>query len=89
MRPAELAILRSAEDSHSGLPQDFRAPAIGRIFARAADRHLATSIAANGATIIATSTPMMPRGILLLLPPPEEQRENCRAWRIAAGQRRG
>jgi hypothetical protein len=67
MRPAALAILRSAEDSHSGLPQ-ISAPRRSAAYSRVRLIAICTSIAASGATIMATSTPMKPSGLLLLPP---------------------
>ena len=70
MRCAAAAIFFRAEASHSGLPQ-ISAPRRSAEYSRVRLIAICTSMAASGATITATSTPMSPSGLLFsrLLPP--------------------
>ena len=71
MRSALFAILASADASQSGWPQ-ISAPRRSAEYSRVRLIAICTIAAASGATIIATSTPMMPSGLLLSRLPPKK-----------------
>jgi hypothetical protein len=72
MRCARRGDLVSAEASHSGWPQ-ISAPRRSAEYSRVRLIAICTRAAASGATIIATSTPTKPSGLLLSRLPPKKK----------------
>lgn len=82
MRSAPRAILSRADASQSGFPQ-ISAPRRSAEYSRVRLTAICTIMAANGATTMATITPMKPSGLLLLSRLPPKNRAKLPSIEIA------